>query len=99
MKATGIVRRIDDLGRVVIPKAIREQHRIYEGDPLEIFLGNDGEVIFKKYQSPNPEDKLRDAADLINSAINEIDENRIKESEYQLLKSFADYINERYEEE
>ncbi len=49
MKATGIVRRIDDLGRVVIPKEIRRTLRIREGDPLEIFTGKDGEVIFKKY--------------------------------------------------
>ena len=49
MKATGIVRRIDDLGRVVIPKEIRRTLRIREGDPLEIFTKNDGEVIFKKY--------------------------------------------------
>ena len=48
MKATGIVRRIDDLGRVVIPKEIRRTMRIREGDPLEIFTDNDGEVIFKK---------------------------------------------------
>ena len=49
MKATGIVRRIDDLGRVVIPKEIRRTMRIREGDPLEIFTDNDGEVVFKKY--------------------------------------------------
>ena len=49
MKATGIVRRIDDLGRVVIPKEIRRTMRIREGDPLEIFTNHDGEVIFKKY--------------------------------------------------
>ena len=49
MKATGIVRRIDDLGRVVIPKEIRRTLRIREGDPLEIFTKSDGEVIFKKY--------------------------------------------------
>ena len=49
MKATGIVRRIDDLGRVVIPKEIRRTMRIREGDPLEIYTSNDGEVIFKKY--------------------------------------------------
>ena len=49
MKATGIVRRIDDLGRVVIPKEIRRTLRIREGDPLEIFTEKDGEVIFKKY--------------------------------------------------
>ena len=49
MKATGIVRRIDDLGRVVIPKEIRRTMRIREGDPLEIFTEKDGEVVFKKY--------------------------------------------------
>ncbi len=49
MKATGIVRRIDDLGRVVIPKEIRRTLRIREGDPLEIFIDRDGEVILKKY--------------------------------------------------
>ena len=49
MKATGIVRRIDDLGRVVIPKEIRRTMRIREGDPLEIFTDRDGEIILKKY--------------------------------------------------
>ena len=49
MRATGIVRRIDDLGRVVIPKEIRKTLRIREGDPLEIFTAKDGEVILKKY--------------------------------------------------
>lgn len=49
MKATGIVRRIDDLGRVVIPKEIRRTMRIREGEPLEIFVDRDGEVILKKY--------------------------------------------------
>ncbi len=49
MKATGIVRRIDDLGRVVIPKEIRRTFRIREGDPLEIFVVGAGEIMFKKY--------------------------------------------------
>ena len=49
MKATGIVRRIDDLGRVVIPKEIRRTLRIREGDPLEIFTDREGEIILKKY--------------------------------------------------
>ncbi|MCR5599596.1 MAG: AbrB/MazE/SpoVT family DNA-binding domain-containing protein [Ruminococcus sp.] len=51
MRATGIVRRIDDLGRVVIPKEIRRTMRIREGDPLEIYTNNEGEVIFKKYSA------------------------------------------------
>ena len=49
MKATGIIRKIDDLGRIVIPKEIRKNLHIREGDPLEIFTASDGEVIFKKY--------------------------------------------------
>jgi AbrB family transcriptional regulator (stage V sporulation protein T) len=49
MKATGIVRRIDELGRIVIPKEIRRTMRIREGDPLEIFTDHEGEVILKKY--------------------------------------------------
>ena len=57
MKATGIVRRIDDLGRVVIPKEIRRTLRIREGDPLEIFTDREGGVILKKY---SPIEELTD---------------------------------------
>lgn len=60
MKATGIVRRIDDLGRVVIPKEIRRTMRIREGDPLEIFTDREGGVIFKKYS------QLGDVSDFAN---------------------------------
>lgn len=49
MKATGIVRRIDDLGRVVIPKEIRRSMRLREGDPLEIYTTREGYVCFRKY--------------------------------------------------
>lgn len=51
MRATGIVRRIDDLGRVVIPKEIRRNMGIKEGDPLEIFIGEDNSICFRKYIS------------------------------------------------
>ena len=71
MKATGIVRRIDDLGRVVIPKEIRRTMRIREGDPLEIYTDNEGEVIFKKY---SPIGELSEFAsqytDVLNRATN-----------------------------
>ena len=50
MKATGIIRRIDELGRIVVPKEIRRSLGIKEGDPLEIFTTRDGEIIFKPYQ-------------------------------------------------
>ena len=59
MKATGIVRRIDDLGRVVIPKEIRRTLRIREGEPLEIYTEKDGGVIFRKY---SPMGDLQDFA-------------------------------------
>jgi AbrB family transcriptional regulator (stage V sporulation protein T) len=50
MKATGIIRRIDDLGRVVIPKEIRRSLGIKEGDPMEIFTTREGEILLKPYQ-------------------------------------------------
>lgn len=59
MKATGIVRRVDDLGRIVIPKEIRRTLRIREGDPLEIYTEKDGGVIFRKY---SPMGDLQEAA-------------------------------------
>ena len=49
MKATGIVRRIDDLGRVVVPKEIRRTLRLRDGEPMENFTGREGEIILKKY--------------------------------------------------
>ena len=65
MKATGIVRRIDDLGRVVIPKEIRRNMGIREGDPLEIYTDREGCVIFKKYSPNNTNDVV---VYLVNSA-------------------------------
>ena len=56
MIATGIVRRIDDLGRIVIPKEIRRAMRIKEGDPLELFTTREGEIVFKKYSFANETD-------------------------------------------
>ena len=66
MKATGIVRRVDDLGRIVIPKEIRRTLRIREGDPLEIYTEKDGGVIFRKY---SPMSDLQDFASQICESI------------------------------
>ena len=66
MKATGIVRRVDDLGRIVIPKEIRRTLKIREGDPLEIYTEKDGGVIFRKY---SPIGELQDFAAQICEAI------------------------------
>lgn len=73
MKATGIVRRIDELGRVVIPKEIRRTLRIREGDPLEIYTDKEGEVILKKY-SPMTEidDFAREYAESLHQAMGHI---------------------------
>jgi AbrB family transcriptional regulator (stage V sporulation protein T) len=69
VKATGIVRRIDDLGRVVIPKEIRRTLKIREGDPLEIFVDRDGEVILKKY---SPIGELGDFAQEYADSLHEV---------------------------
>lgn len=65
MKATGIIRRIDDLGRVVIPKEIRRSMRIREGDPFEIFLDGQGGVIFRKYSQLGINDDVLRTANLM----------------------------------
>lgn len=73
MKATGIVRRIDDLGRVVIPKEIRRTLRIREGDPLEIFTDREGGVILKKYSPINElSDFAKEYAESLNASIGHI---------------------------
>lgn len=73
MKATGIVRRIDELGRIVIPKEIRRTHKIREGTPMEIFSGENGELVLKKF---SPVLELEDiATDCIKSIYDAIEEN------------------------
>lgn len=67
MRATGIIRRIDDLGRVVIPKEIRRTMGIREGDPLEIYTDKDGCVIFKKYVPCNLTEVAHDIVDALAS--------------------------------
>ena len=67
MKATGIVRRIDELGRIVIPKELRRTFRIKEGTPLEIFIGEQGELILKKF---SPIIELNDIAKEIAEMLN-----------------------------
>lgn len=62
MKATGIVRRIDDLGRIVIPKEIRRTCHVREGDPMGIYLGENGEIILTKYDTEPEITALRTAA-------------------------------------
>jgi len=69
MKATGIVRRIDDLGRVVIPKEIRRTMRIREGEPLEIYTDREGTIIFKKY---SPVGEMTETASLLAETVSRV---------------------------
>lgn len=62
MKATGIVRRLDDLGRIVIPKEIRRTCNLREGDPMELYLGENGKIILNKYDTEPEITALRTAA-------------------------------------
>lgn len=84
MRATGIVRRIDDLGRVVIPKEIRRYSRLKEGDPLEIFTDSEGSIIFRKYH-PLTEVDLE--------VLNEFaDDQRLAPEERQTIKRMVPFL-------
>lgn len=79
MKATGLVRRIDDLGRVVIPKEYRKVINVREGDPLELFLTEDG-IVFKKYNfSESINENIERLIDNIEDAYLDIDTSKSKE--------------------
>lgn len=94
MKATGIIRRIDDLGRIVIPKEIRRTLKIYEGDPMEIFV-QDGAVLFKKY------DVAENAAEAVSNLKNYItvdSDLQCSEAILQKIKEMEDIIREEQAE-
>ena len=95
MKSTGIVRRIDELGRVVIPKELRRTLHIKEGDPLELFTEGDY-VCFKKYNTTELfAEALEDLADLMNDK--ELSECLLDE-EKALIQSTIDYLKAKWEE-
>ena len=91
MKATGIIRRVDDLGRVVIPKEIRRNCNIREGDPLEIFIQEDGGVTFKKYL-PSCRENL--VATLQNSAdyYDDYEDNRVIANQLRKIAKEVDAL-------
>lgn len=100
MKATGIVRRVDDLGRVVIPKEIRRSLKIREGDPLEIFIENNG-VCFQKYSTLGSlaEEPLRIAIKMAsNSGLRPI---AIYDTDIKLrgMENFPSYVSKTWEDE
>lgn len=97
MKATGIIRRIDDLGRVVIPKEIRRTMKIREGDPLEIYTDNNGTVIFKKYRvEDDPVEMLEDIRTVLETMTDSIPEEKQREFEslFSGLSAFQEKIKE-----
>lgn len=94
MKQTGIVRRIDDLGRVVIPKEIRRSLKIYEGDPMEIFVENGG-VLFKKYEVI---EGATEAVDNLKNYIAEDADIRSQEKILQKIKEIEDILKEEQAE-
>lgn len=93
MKATGIVRRIDDLGRVVIPKEIRRNLKIKEGDPLEIFLTKDGGVVFQKYEIDPILSGLNDANECAIYNRSELPE-RVRTAIAEAAKIYAEFKKE-----
>lgn len=93
MKATGIIRRIDDLGRVVIPREIRRIMRIREGDPLEIFI-EDGGVVFKKY---NPCISVKNALDYLKDIVRDEDDLKCKNDLLKILSDFDSTLKQEQE--
>ncbi len=99
MKATGIVRRIDDLGRVVIPREIRRSLKIREGDPLEILIEKDC-VCFKKYSTLGSfsEDILRVAQDMAQRTFNHQIAIYDRDSKVSGPNSYSSYVDESWED-
>lgn len=99
MKATGIVRRIDDLGRVVIPKEIRRSLKIREGDPLEIFLDDNDCVCFKRYSALGSlsEETLRVAQDMAQRTFNHQIAIYDRDSKISGPNSYSSYVDESWE--
>lgn len=99
MKATGIVRRIDDLGRVVIPREIRRSLKIREGDPLEILIEKNC-VCFKKYSTLGSfsEDILRVAQDMAQRTFNHQIAIYDRDSKVSGPNSYSSYVDESWED-
>ena len=99
MKATGIIRRVDDLGRVVIPKEIRRTLKIREGDPLEIFLDDNDCVCFKKYSALGSlsEETLRVAQTMALRAFNHQIAIYDRDNKISGPKSYSSYTDESWE--
>ena len=96
MKATGIVRRMDELGRIVIPKEIRRSMRLEEGEALEIFTEEDA-VIFKKYEVNNEEEE-REEKEMEKNIVKIFDTYEDKVQYVKLSKEAADFLHWMWDE-
>lgn len=94
MKATGIVRRIDDLGRVVVPKEIRKTLKIREGDPVEIFTDNQGQIILKKY---SPIGEMGDFARAYAEAMSQIAGHKVIVTDREKIIAVAGGVKKEYQ--
>ena len=99
MKATGIIRRVDDLGRIVIPKEIRKQLKIGESDPLEIFLSSDGVIVLKPYRTDSILRKADDWEELEDSRGNVVAQGHRLSAEEVLFALGVDFHVEELEED
>ena len=95
MQATGIVRRIDDLGRVVIPRDLRRKLNIKEGDPLEIFLDDEG-VLFKPYHTEDPDRELFSHGERMIAALDKMFDGNNSDTDYQLSRLALEKIIQEY---
>lgn len=92
MKATGIIRRIDNVGRIVIPREIRRTMLIHEGDPLEIYTSDDGMICFRKY---NPAGTLLDSFRSLESDIAETEDLKRRDELLQKLAEMRAILQEQ----
>lgn len=95
MKATGIVRRVDDLGRVVVPKEIRKTLKIREGDPVEIFTDNQGQIILKKY---SPIGEMGDFARTYAQAMSQIAGHKVMVTDREKVIAVAGGLKKEYQD-
>ncbi len=93
MKATGIVRRVDDLGRVVVPKEIRKTLKIREGDPVEIFTDREGQIILKKY---SPIGEMVDFARIYAESMSKIAGHRVMVTDREKVIAVAGGVRKDY---
>lgn len=91
MQATGIVRRIDDLGRIVIPRELRRKLDIKEGDPLEIYV-DDGGVLLKPYVTDDPDQMITKSGNKMITALDQMFEGNESDDDYQLTRMLLERV-------